>query len=185
MGGAQDLYQKVGVGSYQFDLRSKISQLLRTFVRSEFFYCYLCILWYNRCYCVLIKITKKSECPNQCTRRCSRTQYHKPCMFFCQKCCRKCLCVPPGFYGNKAVCPCYNNWKTQQGGPKCPWSNHSMLCYCSSCWWLFNFIITTIFLISHNYICTPLTRIIYGHVFGFMLVPEKKRLLFFSHDYLV
>ncbi|XP_017237615.1 gibberellin-regulated protein 6 [Daucus carota subsp. sativus] len=63
---------------------------------------------------------KISQCPNQCTRRCSRTQYHKPCMFFCQKCCRKCLCVPPGFYGNKAVCPCYNNWKTQQGGPKCP-----------------------------------------------------------------
>ncbi|PNY07544.1 gibberellin-regulated protein 4-like [Trifolium pratense] len=24
------------------------------------------------------------------------------------------------YYGNKAVCPCYNNWKTQQGGPKCP-----------------------------------------------------------------
>ncbi|KAL6181624.1 hypothetical protein ACLB2K_048275 [Fragaria x ananassa] len=63
---------------------------------------------------------KSSQCPSQCTRRCSKTQYHKPCMFFCQKCCAKCLCVPPGFYGNKAVCPCYNNWKTQQGGPKCP-----------------------------------------------------------------
>ncbi|KAL8471590.1 hypothetical protein ACS0TY_028376 [Phlomoides rotata] len=63
---------------------------------------------------------KSFQCPSQCTRRCSRTQYHKPCMFFCQKCCKKCLCVPPGFYGNKAVCPCYNNWKTQQGGPKCP-----------------------------------------------------------------
>ena len=43
-------------------------------------------------------------------------------MFFCQKCCRKCLCVPPGYYGNKAVCPCYNNWKTKEGGPKCPWT---------------------------------------------------------------
>ncbi|CAM8971627.1 unnamed protein product [Rhodiola kirilowii] len=63
---------------------------------------------------------KVYQCPNQCTRRCSRTQYHKPCMFFCQKCCRKCQCVPPGFYGNKQVCACYNNWKTQQGGPKCP-----------------------------------------------------------------
>ncbi|XP_019432434.1 PREDICTED: gibberellin-regulated protein 4-like [Lupinus angustifolius] len=63
---------------------------------------------------------KSYQCPSQCTRRCSQTQYHKPCMFFCQKCCRKCLCVPPGYYGNKAVCPCYNNWKTQQGGPKCP-----------------------------------------------------------------
>ncbi|KAG6398319.1 hypothetical protein SASPL_139777 [Salvia splendens] len=63
---------------------------------------------------------KSFQCPSHCTRRCSRTQYHKPCMFFCQKCCKKCLCVPPGYYGNKAVCPCYNNWKTQQGGPKCP-----------------------------------------------------------------
>ncbi|KAI4352574.1 hypothetical protein L6164_006812 [Bauhinia variegata] len=63
---------------------------------------------------------KSYQCPSQCTRRCSKTQYHKPCMFFCQKCCRKCLCVPPGYYGNKAVCPCYNNWKTKEGGPKCP-----------------------------------------------------------------
>ncbi|BAU01240.1 hypothetical protein VIGAN_11043200 [Vigna angularis var. angularis] len=63
---------------------------------------------------------KNYQCPSQCTRRCSRTQYHKPCMFFCQKCCMKCLCVPPGYYGNKAVCPCYNNWKTKRGGPKCP-----------------------------------------------------------------
>ncbi|KAH1044508.1 hypothetical protein AAZX31_09G217800 [Glycine max] len=63
---------------------------------------------------------KSYQCPSQCSRRCSQTQYHKPCMFFCQKCCRKCLCVPPGYYGNKAVCPCYNNWKTKEGGPKCP-----------------------------------------------------------------
>ncbi|XP_050221187.1 gibberellin-regulated protein 6 [Mercurialis annua] len=63
---------------------------------------------------------KSYQCSGQCTRRCSKTQYHKPCMFFCQKCCAKCLCVPPGFYGNKSVCPCYNNWKTKQGGPKCP-----------------------------------------------------------------
>ncbi|KAK7304625.1 hypothetical protein VNO77_42509 [Canavalia gladiata] len=63
---------------------------------------------------------KSYQCPGQCSRRCSQTQYHKPCMFFCQKCCNKCLCVPPGYYGNKAVCPCYNNWKTKRGGPKCP-----------------------------------------------------------------
>nr|AGM38075.1 putative gibberellin-regulated GAST1-like protein [Stenocereus gummosus] len=63
---------------------------------------------------------KPSQCYGQCTRRCSKTQYHKPCMLFCQKCCRKCECVPPGFYGNKQVCPCYNNWKTKRGGPKCP-----------------------------------------------------------------
>ena len=63
---------------------------------------------------------KSFQCPSQCSRRCGKTQYHKPCMFFCQKCCKKCLCVPPGYYGNKAVCPCYNNWKTKEGGPKCP-----------------------------------------------------------------
>nr|ADE76246.1 unknown [Picea sitchensis] len=61
-----------------------------------------------------------SQCPNACTTRCSKTQYRKPCMFYCQKCCKKCLCVPPGYYGNKQVCPCYNNWKTKRGGPKCP-----------------------------------------------------------------
>ncbi|XP_020576122.1 gibberellin-regulated protein 4-like [Phalaenopsis equestris] len=60
------------------------------------------------------------QCPRECGRRCSKTQYHKACILFCGKCCRKCLCVPPGFYGNKQVCPCYNNWKTKRGGPKCP-----------------------------------------------------------------
>ncbi|XP_058210906.1 protein GAST1 [Rhododendron vialii] len=60
------------------------------------------------------------ECSPQCTTRCSKTAYKKPCMFFCQKCCSKCLCVPPGTYGNKQFCPCYNNWKTKRGGPKCP-----------------------------------------------------------------
>ncbi|XP_039136670.1 protein GAST1-like [Dioscorea cayenensis subsp. rotundata] len=60
------------------------------------------------------------ECSGRCTERCSATQYKKPCMFFCQKCCAKCLCVPPGTYGNKQSCPCYNNWKTKRGGPKCP-----------------------------------------------------------------
>ncbi|XP_014495150.1 gibberellin-regulated protein 6 [Vigna radiata var. radiata] len=63
---------------------------------------------------------KSTQCPSECSRRCSQTQYHKPCMFFCQKCCKTCLCVPPGYYGNKSVCPCYNNWKTKRGGPKCP-----------------------------------------------------------------
>ncbi|XP_024018550.1 protein GAST1-like [Morus notabilis] len=60
------------------------------------------------------------ECAPRCTSRCSATAYKKPCMFFCQKCCAKCLCVPPGTYGNKQLCPCYNNWKTKRGGPKCP-----------------------------------------------------------------
>ncbi|GMJ03798.1 hypothetical protein like AT3G10185 [Hibiscus trionum] len=60
------------------------------------------------------------ECGPRCSERCSKTQYKKPCLFFCNKCCVKCLCVPPGTYGNKQVCPCYNNWKTKRGGPKCP-----------------------------------------------------------------
>ncbi|KAL2244232.1 UNVERIFIED_CONTAM: Gibberellin-regulated protein 4, partial [Sesamum indicum] len=59
-------------------------------------------------------------CPSECARRCKQTQYKKACLTFCNKCCNKCLCVPPGYYGNKAVCPCYNNWKTKEGGPKCP-----------------------------------------------------------------
>ncbi|RWV83443.1 hypothetical protein GW17_00054941 [Ensete ventricosum] len=61
-----------------------------------------------------------AECSGRCAGRCSATAYKKPCMFFCQKCCAKCLCVPPGTYGNKQFCPCYNNWKTKRGGPKCP-----------------------------------------------------------------
>ncbi|KAK3217969.1 hypothetical protein Dsin_011939 [Dipteronia sinensis] len=60
------------------------------------------------------------ECGPRCSTRCSKTQYKKPCLFFCNKCCAKCLCVPAGFYGNKESCPCYNNWKTKRGGPKCP-----------------------------------------------------------------
>ncbi|PON42793.1 Gibberellin regulated protein [Trema orientale] len=63
---------------------------------------------------------RPSDCKPKCTYRCSATSHKKPCMFFCQKCCATCLCVPPGTYGNKQVCPCYNNWKTKEGGPKCP-----------------------------------------------------------------
>ncbi|KAJ4769436.1 Gibberellin-regulated family protein [Rhynchospora pubera] len=63
---------------------------------------------------------KSSQCPEQCLRRCSQTRYKKPCLFFCLKCCRACLCVPSGYYGNKEECPCYNNWKTKRGGPRCP-----------------------------------------------------------------
>ncbi|EAZ36571.1 hypothetical protein OsJ_20910 [Oryza sativa Japonica Group] len=60
------------------------------------------------------------ECSPKCAGRCSNTQYKKACLTFCNKCCAKCLCVPPGTYGNKGACPCYNNWKTKEGGPKCP-----------------------------------------------------------------
>ncbi|PHT81898.1 Gibberellin-regulated protein 4 [Capsicum annuum] len=48
-------------------------------------------------------------------------QHHtKPCMFFYKKCCAKCVCVSLGTHGNKETCPCYNKWKTKEGGPKCP-----------------------------------------------------------------
>ncbi|GAB2218413.1 hypothetical protein Droror1_Dr00001636 [Drosera rotundifolia] len=60
------------------------------------------------------------ECGSRCNTRCSATAFKKPCKFFCQKCCAKCLCVPAGTYGNKQMCPCYNNWKTKRGTPKCP-----------------------------------------------------------------
>ncbi|PWA65924.1 protein RSI-1 [Artemisia annua] len=63
---------------------------------------------------------RPQDCKPKCTYRCSATSHKKPCMFFCQKCCAKCLCVPNGVYGNKQSCACYNNWKTQEGKPKCP-----------------------------------------------------------------
>ncbi|KAG8094328.1 hypothetical protein GUJ93_ZPchr0012g20685 [Zizania palustris] len=63
---------------------------------------------------------KPWDCAPKCAGRCSNTQYKKACLTFCNKCCAKCLCVPPGTYGNKGACPCYNNWKTKKGGPKCP-----------------------------------------------------------------
>ncbi|OEL29433.1 Gibberellin-regulated protein 6 [Dichanthelium oligosanthes] len=63
---------------------------------------------------------KPSQCGGEFRRRCSKTHHKKPCLLFCNKCCAKCLCVPPGTYGNKNTCPCYDNWKTKKGGPKCP-----------------------------------------------------------------
>ncbi|GAB2227854.1 hypothetical protein Droror1_Dr00009681 [Drosera rotundifolia] len=60
------------------------------------------------------------ECPNQCARRCSLASRQKRCLFYCNLCCNKCLCVPSGTYGHKEECPCYNNWKTPDGKPKCP-----------------------------------------------------------------
>ncbi|KAE9606108.1 hypothetical protein Lal_00025259 [Lupinus albus] len=63
---------------------------------------------------------RPSDCKPRCSYRCSATSHKKPCMFFCQKCCATCLCVPPGTYGNKQTCPCYNTWKTKEGAPKCP-----------------------------------------------------------------
>ncbi|KAI4345351.1 hypothetical protein L6164_012482 [Bauhinia variegata] len=63
---------------------------------------------------------RPEQCQGACSYRCSKTHHRERCMFFCIKCCRKCLCVPSGFYGHKEECPCYNNWKTKRGGAKCP-----------------------------------------------------------------
>lgn len=63
---------------------------------------------------------RPNECGHACDHRCSKTSHKKPCLFFCNKCCAKCLCVPSGTYGNKQECPCYNNWTTKEGKPKCP-----------------------------------------------------------------
>ncbi|KAL5175351.1 Protein RSI-1 [Glycine soja] len=48
-----------------------------------------------------------SECGNACEYRCSETHHRKPCLFFCNKCCKTSLCVPSGTYGHKEECPCY------------------------------------------------------------------------------
>ncbi|KAJ8644190.1 hypothetical protein MRB53_005938 [Persea americana] len=63
---------------------------------------------------------KPEQCAEACNYRCSATSHKKPCLLYCKQCCLKCLCVPSGTYGNKEECPCYNNWKTKEGGPKCP-----------------------------------------------------------------
>ncbi|CAN8269748.1 unnamed protein product [Cochlearia groenlandica] len=63
---------------------------------------------------------RPQDCRPKCNYRCSATSHKKPCMFFCLKCCSKCLCVPSGTYGNKQNCACYNNYKTKEGRSKCP-----------------------------------------------------------------
>ncbi|MCL7033552.1 hypothetical protein MKW94_013967 [Papaver nudicaule] len=60
------------------------------------------------------------QCAGACEVRCSATSHKKPCLLYCNQCCNKCLCVPSGTFGHKEECPCYNNWKTKEGGPKCP-----------------------------------------------------------------
>ncbi|KAL0695311.1 hypothetical protein Bca4012_062491 [Brassica carinata] len=63
---------------------------------------------------------KPEQCPNACDFRCSATSHKESCIFFCNYCCKKCLCVPSGTYGNRQECPCYDKIKTKEGGPKCP-----------------------------------------------------------------
>ncbi|PHT63579.1 Protein GAST1 [Capsicum annuum] len=61
-----------------------------------------------------------TRCGVACHHRCSATSHKKTCLFYCNKCCQWCKCVPPGTNGNKGCCSCYNNWHTKRGGPKCP-----------------------------------------------------------------
>ncbi|XP_050907842.1 gibberellin-regulated protein 12-like [Lathyrus oleraceus] len=63
---------------------------------------------------------RSEQCVGACHYRCSATMYKKACLTYCNICCAKCLCVPSGTYGNKEECPCYNNWQTKRGTPKCP-----------------------------------------------------------------
>ncbi|KAF1867663.1 hypothetical protein Lal_00050096 [Lupinus albus] len=63
---------------------------------------------------------RPQECSGACDYRCSETHHQKPCLLYCNQCCQTCLCVPSGTNGHKEECPCYNNWKTQEGKPKCP-----------------------------------------------------------------
>ncbi|CAI9107277.1 OLC1v1006596C1 [Oldenlandia corymbosa var. corymbosa] len=60
------------------------------------------------------------RCGAECDRRCSATSHKGNCLDGCNKCCNTCLCVPPGTFGNKECCACYDNWKNKEGGPKCP-----------------------------------------------------------------
>ncbi|PHT44613.1 hypothetical protein CQW23_13771 [Capsicum baccatum] len=63
----------------------------------------------------------RSKCGAACIKRCSHKGHKKRCLFYCNHCCGWCQCVPPGYVGqNKGCCSCYNSWKTQIGGPKCP-----------------------------------------------------------------
>ncbi|KAK9735038.1 hypothetical protein RND81_04G179400 [Saponaria officinalis] len=62
----------------------------------------------------------KEECPSECERRCAVASAHDRCILYCNLCCEKCLCVPSGTSGHKQECPCYNEWTTKSGKPKCP-----------------------------------------------------------------
>ncbi|XP_042004721.1 gibberellin-regulated protein 9-like [Salvia splendens] len=74
----------------------------------------------------LQELTKKHHrprainCNYACARRCSKSSRKKVCHRACKSCCTTCHCVPPGTYGNKALCPCYAKLKTHGNKPKCP-----------------------------------------------------------------
>ncbi|KAM0830102.1 hypothetical protein ACQ4PT_066437 [Festuca glaucescens] len=60
------------------------------------------------------------ECKPKCEYRCSDTKYRKPCLFFCNKCCNTCLCVPSGFYGKPVRVPLLRQLEDQGGRPQVP-----------------------------------------------------------------
>ncbi|KAJ7570034.1 hypothetical protein O6H91_01G105400 [Diphasiastrum complanatum] len=60
------------------------------------------------------------DCASKCDYRCSKAKLHKRCIHYCNMCCGKCNCVPSGTSGNKQECPCYDEMKNSDGGPKCP-----------------------------------------------------------------
>ncbi|KAK9756064.1 hypothetical protein RND81_01G070800 [Saponaria officinalis] len=59
-------------------------------------------------------------CDTKCAYRCQKWGVHSKCMHFCKMCCDKCKCVPSGTFGNKDECPCYRDWYSKHGKPKCP-----------------------------------------------------------------
>ncbi|KAK3407191.1 hypothetical protein EUGRSUZ_K03283 [Eucalyptus grandis] len=63
---------------------------------------------------------KGSLRPEACDYRCLAASHQMPRLFFCSKYCAKCLCVPSGAYGHMEERPCYDNWTTKEGKPKCP-----------------------------------------------------------------
>ncbi|EPS74378.1 hypothetical protein M569_00376, partial [Genlisea aurea] len=59
-------------------------------------------------------------CDAKCDVRCSKAGERKRCLKDCGICCGICQCVPPGTYGNKYLCACYNNLLNSKGQQKCP-----------------------------------------------------------------
>uniref|UniRef100_A0A7C9DDU2 Gibberellin regulated protein n=1 Tax=Opuntia streptacantha TaxID=393608 RepID=A0A7C9DDU2_OPUST len=59
-------------------------------------------------------------CSKNCGQRCAMKGPGSRCEKYCLMCCAKCNCVPAGTYGNLDQCPCYRDWKSPNGRPKCP-----------------------------------------------------------------
>ncbi|TKW07603.1 hypothetical protein SEVIR_7G318000v4 [Setaria viridis] len=53
----------------------------------------------------------------ECRRRCSKTHHKKPCLFFCNKCCAKCLCVPPAPTATRTPAPATTTGRPREEAP--------------------------------------------------------------------